>query len=244
MTGKTALVTGAARGIGRAVCDRLHSVGYRVFGIDKEPVSGRDYQVFQIDLAHVAREGAGCKELDGLTQALGDSLHVLVHNAALQVVKPVEQVTTEDWARTLETNLLAPFQLTMLFLPQLRKARGSLIHMGSIHTRLTKKDFTLYATSKAALDGLTRSLALDLAPEVRVNAVHPAATDTEMLREGFGNDEQSLNKLGAYHPLGRIADPDEVARAVLFLAGEESSFMTGDSIYLSGGIGCRLHDPG
>ena len=244
MNPKTALVTGVARGIGRAVCEGLVASGYRVFGIDKELVSGREYKVFQIDLTQVARQGKGCNDLDELTQAVGNTLHVLVHNAALQVVKPVDQVTPEDWTKTLETNLLAPFQLTMHFLPQLRQARGSVIHMGSIHTRLTKKNFALYATSKVALDGLTRSLALDLAPEVRINAIHPAATDTEMLREGFGEDLEELNKLASYHPLGRIADPDEVARAVLFLAEKESSFMTGESIHLNGGIGCRLHDPG
>jgi NAD(P)-dependent dehydrogenase (short-subunit alcohol dehydrogenase family) len=243
MNSRTAVVTGAARGIGRAVCERLHESGYRVFGVDREPVPDREYPVFQIDLVDLARDPES-HVLALLEREIGPKLQVLVHNASLQVVKPVEQVTRKDWQVTLEVNLLAPFHLTMRFLEQLRCARGSVIHMGSIHSRLTKKDFAVYATSKAALDGLTRSLALDLAPEVRVNAIHPAATATEMLSEGFGKDANGLKNLGSFHPLGRIADPDEVAQAVLFLADGQSSFMTGESIHVNGGIGCRLHDPG
>ncbi|MCZ6714684.1 MAG: SDR family oxidoreductase, partial [Deltaproteobacteria bacterium] len=103
--------------------------------------------------------------------------------------------------------------------------------------------FTLYATSKGALVTLTRAMALELAPDVRVNAVLPAATDTPMLRASLGNQDDVVDSIGRYHPLGRIAEAAEVARAALFLAGPDSSFITGAELRVDGGIGACLHDP-
>jgi NAD(P)-dependent dehydrogenase (short-subunit alcohol dehydrogenase family) len=101
----------------------------------------------------------------------------------------------------------------------------------------------MYATSKAALVTLTRSLAVELAPEVRVNAVNPAATDTSMLRAGFKDNSTGLQILGDYHPLKRIAQPEEIAKVSLFLASPQASFMTGAIVNVDGGISGCLHDP-
>jgi NAD(P)-dependent dehydrogenase (short-subunit alcohol dehydrogenase family) len=108
---------------------------------------------------------------------------------------------------------------------------------------LTKSAFISYATSKAALQGLTRALAVDLGGRVRINVIQPAATDTSMLREGFAGNEAGLAALGQYHPAHRLAIPDEIAAAVLFLVSDECRFMTGSVINVDGGIGSRLHDP-
>jgi NAD(P)-dependent dehydrogenase (short-subunit alcohol dehydrogenase family) len=128
-------------------------------------------------------------------------------------------------------------------LPQLRTVRGCVINIASIHTSLTKREFTLYASSKGAMDAMTRSLALELAPDVRVNSVVPAATDTQMLRDGFNQNMEGMKGLGSCHPIGRIAKAEEVAQAVLFLASEKASFITGESLRVDGGIGACLHDP-
>ena len=133
--------------------------------------------------------------------------------------------------------------MTQRLLPMLRAARGSVVNIVSIHARLTKAGFSLYAATKGGLEALTRALALELAPEVRVNAVAPAATDTPMLRAGFGKDVRGLRRLGEYHPLGRIATPQEVAQAALWLASDKASFVTGAVLDVDGGMGALLHDP-
>ncbi len=144
---------------------------------------------------------------------------------------------------TLNTNLLAPFWLIKRSLPMLRAAKGSIVNITSIHAALTKREFTVYATSKGAMVSLTRALAIELAPDVRVNAVIPAATDTPMLRDGFRDNLKGLRELGDYHPLGRIAQPEEIAQVVFYLAGPHASFITGTAINVDGGIGASLHDP-
>jgi NAD(P)-dependent dehydrogenase (short-subunit alcohol dehydrogenase family) len=180
-------------------------------------------------------------ELKALTAVSG--LSVLVNNAAVQILGRTEAVSVQDWEVTLRTNLVAPFMLAQALLPELERARGSVVNIASIHAVATKPGFVAYATSKAALVGLTRALAVDLGPRVRVNAVNPAATATPMLLAGFAGRERDLETLGRMHPLERIADPDEVARTALFLASDAASFITGSTLHIDGGIGARLHDP-
>ena len=117
------------------------------------------------------------------------------------------------------------------------------MNVSSIHAFETKPHFVAYATSKGALLTLTRALAVELAPCVRVNAVIPSATDTGMLRAGFEGNPEGLAELGRYHPMGRIARPEEIAAVIAFLGSEAASFMTGSAISVDGGIGARLHDP-
>ncbi|NJL86666.1 MAG: SDR family oxidoreductase [Leptolyngbyaceae cyanobacterium SM1_1_3] len=170
-------------------------------------------------------------------------LKVLINNAAIQVVKPVEQITPTYWHATLDVNLVAPFLLTQAFLGDLTITQGSIVNIASIHATLTKPEFVCYATSKAALVGLTRSLAVELGDRVRINAITPAAVATPMLLAGFEGKNKAFEELGQMHPIGRIATPQEVAQAALFLASDQASFITGAVLSLDGGIGSRLHDP-
>jgi NAD(P)-dependent dehydrogenase (short-subunit alcohol dehydrogenase family) len=125
----------------------------------------------------------------------------------------------------------------------LREAKGSVVNIASIHAMATKSEFSLYATSKGALVTLTKALAIEIAPDVRINTVLPAATDTPMLHAGFSENEKNFETLVEYHPLGRIAKPEEVARIALFLASPQASFMTGAAVNVDGGISACLHDP-
>ncbi len=242
---KTAIVTGSTGGIGKAICKIFMREGYKVIGIDFVQEKNTLYDFIQYDISKLCNKNYSNNEdfYYKVEFLIGKKLDVLVNNAAIQIVKPIELLTIEDWQRTLNTNLLAPFLLVQRFLPMLRKARGSVVNIASIHAQLTKKNFAAYSTSKGSLIALTRALALELAPEVRVNAVIPAATDTPMLRDGFKNNKQGLKVLGDYHPLKRIAKPDEIAEAVLFLAGQKASFITGTMFKVDGGIGLCLHDP-
>ncbi len=241
---RSVVVTGAAGGIGRATCTAFADAGFRVIGVDVREDVDLPCELLPFDVRDFAGPSAACEELCSRIQELSKgSLDALVNNAALQLKQPIEQATPEDWDAILQTNLLAPFWATRRLLPLLRAAKGSVVNMASIHAHATKPGFTLYATSKGALVTLTRALALELAPDVRVNALLPAATDTPMLRAGLGNQDDVVDSLGRYHPLGRIAEAAEVARVALFLAGPESGFMTGAELRVDGGIGVCLHDP-
>lgn len=242
---RSVIVTGAAGGIGKSLCEVFHSNGYRVIGIDKQEITETlPYRVLHFDISRIGKDkdetGAFYKEVDVL---LDGKLDVLVNNAAVQVVKGIADVDAVDWRETLDTNLLAPFWLIQRFLPFLRAAKGSVVNIASIHAMQTKARFSVYATSKGALVAMTRALAVELAPEIRINAIIPAATDTPMLRAGFGKNTEGLVRLGEYHPLGRIARAEEVAKVAFFLAGSDSSFITGSTLHVDGGIGAVLHDP-
>ncbi|MCP4156977.1 MAG: SDR family oxidoreductase [bacterium] len=240
-----AVITGAAGGIGKALCDVFHAEGYRVIGIDKQEINeSLPYRMKRFDISHIQRNPEETEEFYKEVEVLlGGKLDVLINNAAVQVVKGIEEIEPGDWQETLDTNLLAPFWLIRHFLPHLRKVKGSVVNIASIHALLTKAKFSTYAVSKGALLTMTRALAVELAPDIRVNAIIPAATDTPMLRAGFKGNMEKMNELGECHPLGRIARPEEVAQTALFLAANQASFITGASIHVDGGIGSVLHDP-
>jgi NAD(P)-dependent dehydrogenase (short-subunit alcohol dehydrogenase family) len=133
--------------------------------------------------------------------------------------------------------------LTQKLFSLLEKARGSVVNISSIHAKLTKPEFSCYATSKAALLGLTKSMAVELGSKVRINAICPAAVSTPMLLAGFDGQSEAYEILSSMHPVGRIAEPSEVAKLALFLASKDAQFINGSSLELDGGIGSRLHDP-
>jgi NAD(P)-dependent dehydrogenase (short-subunit alcohol dehydrogenase family) len=239
------LITGACGGIGAALCDVFGEAGFLVVGIDRTIGKEFAHKYIQCDVSQLAHSEKIAEELRREVLALTDNrLDVLINNAAIQILKPSTELTRSDWSGTLDTNLLAPFWLTTLFVPELREVRGSVINIGSIHAQLTKRNFVAYATSKGALATMTKALALDLAPDVRVNAIAPAATDTKMLREGFFDSPKGYQTLKSYHPLGRIATTKEVARAALYLSAADAHFITGTTINIDGGISACLHDPG
>ena len=240
---QAAVITGAAGAIGQALVAAFESAGYRVIGIDKQ--GGRDSDRYiNVDLDEFCAFSA-CRErvVAEIRRRLdGAELKALVNNAAVQLLNGVEQITLEEWRVTLNVNLLAPFLFAQSLLAELERARGSVVNIASVHAFATKPGFVCYATSKAALVGLTRSMAVDLGPRVRVNAICPAAVDTPMLAEGFGGDRLKFDALARIHPIGRIAKPAEVAQLALFLASPNTGFITGSAFALDGGILARLHD--
>ena len=243
---RTALVTGANGGIGSALVTAFTEQGYRVLGLDQQAEDDSGCSAYtSCDLERCARDESYLAERIAEVEALlGDGgLNVLVNNAALQLLGRTDSVTSGDWQRVLNTNVVAPFLLLRDLLAHVETVKGSVVNITSIHAHLTKPGFALYATSKSALEGLTRALAVDLGGRVRVNAIAPAATATPMLLAGFSENPALLEELGAAHPLGRIARPEEIANVAVFLASAEASFMSGSGVTVDGGIGARLHDP-
>lgn len=243
MDKKSVLITGANGGIGMALCVEFTNEGYFVIATDK--VSGKCQcdEFLQLDINSFvgSQKSTEVSSLRNLIPANG--IDCLVNNAATQILGSTEDITLDDWTNTLNTNLLAPFFTAQIFLKSLEKKHGSVINIGSVHARSTKPNFVCYATSKSALVGLTRSMAVDLGPRIRVNAINPAATATPMLLAGFEGKEKEYAELSKMHPLERIAEPKEIAQAAVFLSSQQSTFITGASLDIDGGISQRLHDP-
>jgi len=242
-----ALITGATGGIGRALVQVFHDAGYQVIATGRmsQPVNLPCAHYVQADLGNIVEDEVYAdkiiQSIRGIVKSKG--LNVLINNAAIQILGGAETLTRQDWRQTIDVNLLAPFLLTQDLLPELEIANGCVINIGSIHARLTKKNFVAYATSKAALSGMTRALAVDLGSRVRVNAIEPAAIETEMLKEGFAGKPELYRQLQSCHPQQRIGQPEEVAHLALAIAGGGMDFMHGACVGLDGSISARLFDP-
>jgi NAD(P)-dependent dehydrogenase (short-subunit alcohol dehydrogenase family) len=242
---KTVLVTGCGGGLGVELCSAFRAADYRVVGTDRRACSADCDRFIQIDLADA------CPTSDRFERAVkplrdainGNGLAALVNNAAVQILDRTKDISFAAWHESVAVNLTVPFLLTQALLPELEQGHGTVVNIGSVHARATKPRFVAYASTKSALVGLTRALAVDLAPAVRVLAINPGAIDTPMLREGFANRPEAIQQLAEMHPLRRIATPQEVARFVVFLASDASGFATGAAIDIDGGILSRLHDP-
>lgn len=246
---RVALITGSNGGIGRALCRAFADAGYRVIGVDRAGAPSAadsgvavsvhcDIQVFASDTP--ARAAAFAE----LRAAIGSSeLGVLVNNAAVQRLNSTDHITVPELEETLATNVIAPLMLVQGLISELEHAGGSVVNIGSVHATATKAGFVAYATSKAALAGLTRALAVDLGRRVRVNTISPGAISTPMLEAGFEGRPEARKQLDAVHPLGRIGTPAEVATTAVFLASAGASNITGADVRVDGGVAGRLHDP-
>jgi len=243
---KTAIITGAAGGIGRAMVRIFGEAGYRVLATDlmDKPLDLNCEVYVPADLALYATDESYARKIDTVFRNQIDCrLDVLINNAAIQILGCTDSLTRQDWQTTLSVNTLAPFLLAQSLLPLLEKTKGNIINIGSIHSRLTKKKFVAYATSKAALSGMTRAMSVDLGSRIRVNAIEPAAIETAMLLEGFKEQPDLYMELSSCHPVNRIGFPEEVALTALFLASDAASFIHGACVRLDGGISNCLHDP-
>ncbi len=246
--GKGVLVTGCNGGIGRALVSGFAAAGWTVIGVDR---SGDETQAalaggtVVADIGRFAAAPDYLREIGGIVrQRLGGApLCAVINNAAVQHLARLDALSPAAIVETMNVNAVAPMLIVKEFLPELEANKGAVVNIGSVHAQATKPEFSAYAASKAALHGLTRALAVDLGPKVRVNTLAPAATATAMLEAGFENNPSAFEALKAVHPLRRIAEPEEIARLALFLAGDEAAFLTGTTLYADGGVLSRLHDP-
>lgn len=244
---RAVVITGAAGGIGRALVHAFGTAGFRTIAIDRmsRPNDLNCAAYLEIDLETLVADSAYAGEAFAKTlkAAEGCDVAVLINNAALQVMGGVDVLSRDDWYRTLNVNLLAPFLWTQGLLPLLERVDGCVINISSIHARLTKPGFVAYATSKSALSGMTRALAVDMGNRVRIHAIEPAAIETDMLKAGFKGQPERYAQLMSCHPVGRLGRPEEVAALALQLSVTPAGFLHGSCIALDGGISNRLHDP-
>lgn len=244
---RIALITGVAGGIGQAAAHLFAEKGWHVVGIDQKPVWDIE-GVAHFVTADLSEPEAPEQILRELTDR-ERHLDALINNAAMQICKPLPEMTLPEWDRVMATNVRAVFLLAKSFHPLLKGRGAAIVNISSVHAVATSVNIAAYAASKGALAALTRAMALEFArDDIRVNAVLPGAVDTPMLRAGLNRDsspsfdeKQHLDHLAARHPLGRVGRPEDIARAILFLAdNDQSSFMTGQALVVDGGATARL----
>ncbi|KAM7211158.1 3-ketoacyl-acyl carrier protein reductase [Rhypophila decipiens] len=256
LQGKVAIVTGASRGLGAAMALELASHGAAVMLVytsdsSTELVNKMIDNIYSMDIPSDYKEGRarGCKVdlsdinapetiLVELDEWLGPNYHVniLVNNAGVEVVKPLGEISPEDYAKVYDLNVRAPLLLTQALLPRFNPAGNNrIINIGSVGARKGFPKLGLYCSSKAALEGLTRCWAAELGGNgTTVNQVNPGPVQSEML-ENIPKEIVDLQKMQT--PLqNRLGTPEEVARVVAWLASDESSWITGQVISASGGL--------
>ena len=239
------LISGTNGGIGSAIAKQLLGKDYFVIGTDVGPDQFSLPAYISADLRELVSDEQLLVEFRQRVEEVleGRPLVGLVNNAAILETSFLQNLTIEQFKATMDVNVGGTFALSKALLDLLAKSKGSIVNIGSIHARLTKPGFVNYATSKAALRGLTRSMAVECGTRVRVNLIEPAAIDTPMLRVGFRDCPEQLFELENYHPVGRIGQPQEVSDMIAFLLSEQSGFVTGSVFQIDGGISSRLHDP-
>lgn len=216
MDDRTIIVTGAAGGIGSAIVSLLADSGDQIIGIDLPGrVCAKASTLIPLDFNEFCKSDQYRQEaITNIKNILKPTCKklVLVNNAAEQILAPAENLTSRDWDAVLTVNTLAPFLLSQGLLSILEDTSGHILNIASIHSKLTKPGFTAYATSKAALEGLTKSLAVEWgARGIQINAISPAAIATPMLLSGFGGDEEGYAELRSYHPSKTIGSPTDIA---------------------------------
>jgi len=248
---RVAVITGAGSGIGRACAREFAKEGARVVVADILPAAAAE----TVDLIRAAGGTARAVVTDVaspesvqalVAETLGafSQVHVLLNNAAIQVNKTVEDTTIEEWNREIAVNLGGVFLCSKFFIPHLRKTRGAIVSMSSVNGFFVEPMCAGYCATKAAIMGLTKAMAIDHGKDgIRVNCICPGYIDAG-LAEGYFEAQPdpaaARASAGKLHALWRIGRPEEVARAAIFLASDEASFVTGSAMVVDGGFGSGL----
>lgn len=217
----TALVTGASRGIGEAIATQLEKDGCKVLTPSRS----------EMDLA-------SSNSIEHYLSALKEDVDILINNAGINQIAVLDEIEPANITSTLQINLLAAFRISQFFAKGMKKREyGHIVNISSLWSVVTRTGRTSYAMSKTAINGMTRSMAVELAPfNVLVNAVAPGYVLTDLTRQN--NSSEEIEKIAQSIPMKRLATPEEIATLVAFLCSPQNTYLTGQTIIADGGYSC------
>ena len=244
LLGQVALVTGAASGSGRGIAERFAEEGCTVVVADLDEDGaletaelvrelGQQALVVKTDVADAVHAE---RLVSKAVQRFG-AVDILINNAGVETLIPFLDLSEKEWDRVVDTNLKGAFlcgQAAARYMVE-KKTQGKIVNIASVNAKIALKGQTHYTSSKGGLIMLTKSMALDLAPNgIRVNAIGPGVIETKMTAQSLSDPERRAMLLGKV-PLGRVGQPRDIANAALFLVSDEASYITGTTLYVDGG---------
>jgi NAD(P)-dependent dehydrogenase (short-subunit alcohol dehydrogenase family) len=236
------IVTGGAQGIGKIISKQLLEKGFcvSVFEIDEEAIEEFKTELKSENIAFfktdVSNEESVRKSIADSAERFG-SISALINNAAIQIDKPVTELTLDEWNRVIGTNLTGAFLCAKHAVPFLKKSNGNIINISSTRTFQSEPNTEAYSASKGGILALTHSLAMSLGPEISVNCISPGWIDVSGIKKKSKANQIELSEADhLQHPAGRVGKPDDIANMVLFLLNPENNFITGQNFIIDGGM--------
>jgi len=223
MTKRTALVTGASRGIGLAISELLKKNGLEVLTPTRQELDLSSNE----SIRNFLRKNSAVK------------IDILVNNAGINIIENLSQISDENLKTALQINLIAPAILIRELSPKMiERGYGKIVNISSIWSQISKSGRAIYSSTKSAINGLTRSVAIELAHHnIQVNAVAPGFVDTDLTRKN--NSPEQLKIIESNIPAKRLAQTEEIAELVYFLVSEKNTYLTGQTIFIDGGFSCQ-----
>jgi NAD(P)-dependent dehydrogenase (short-subunit alcohol dehydrogenase family) len=251
LDGKIAVITGAGSGIGCAVASAFGQEGARVAVVDIDSARAehtaeviRSAGGIALDIAADVSDAMSVERMAGVIHEKLGAVNILVNNAAIQVNKLIEATSPEEWTRQMSVNVGGAFLCSRIFLPNLRQTRGVILNISSVNGFFAEYACAGYCATKGAILAFTKALAIDHGREgIRVHAICPGYINSGLAENYFNaqpDPEKARKEAGKLHALGRIGEPSEVAKAAVFLAGKDASFMTGSALIIDGGFSAGL----
>ncbi|MEX0721530.1 MAG: glucose 1-dehydrogenase [Balneolaceae bacterium] len=249
---KTVIITGGAKGIGEGCTRVFHRQNANVAVLDVDEDAGEKLSsemgnrciFIKCDIANENE----VKDAVSKTVDVFGNIDVLINNAGIMKYSTVTTASSQEWDTVMNINVKGAFLCAKYSIPHMKvKGAGVVINMSSVQAFITQENVATYATSKAALIGLTRSIAVDYAPEIRCVAICPAAVDTPLNQKAFQlspDPEKVIRETEAMHLVQRMAKPEELGEFVAFVASEKGSFLTGQPLRFDGGMGAKSGGPG
>jgi NAD(P)-dependent dehydrogenase (short-subunit alcohol dehydrogenase family) len=243
LASRTALITGASRGIGEAIALALGEAGATIALVARDPQQLRQVaekaekmgvraETFTADVSNEE----DVERLKGEVLGRLEAVDILVNNAGINIRKPITDFPVEEWRRVIDTNLVGPFLICRAFVPQMKgRGYGRIINTTSTMSHVATANRTAYAASKAGLLGFTRALAIELAPEnITVNGISPGWFETELTKPIWSDPDRNDDLISKI-PLGRWGDVSDVAKLAVYLCTEEAGYITGTDVRIDGG---------
>ena len=240
LSGKTALITGATRGIGRAIADVFNEAGANVLltGTKQSEIDQLNSENEDQAIKWIMADFSTLDRINLFTNGLKymNPIDICVNNAGINIIKPFDEVSHKEYEQLMSVNLSAPFSIVQSIIPNMKKQNyGRIVNIASIWSQISKSGRSLYTTSKTGLVGFTKAIAVEYAQSnILVNAVSPGFTLTELTKQSLTKNE--MKELSGQIPMERFAEPNEIAKTVLFLCSDLNTYITGQNITADGGF--------